>query len=325
MSETEEASATVARLLKTNLRVVKDDGGLASINVATQWQKAEAIKGFDGQVTVGLAESADQKIELTGNVRRRLQVLRINVWTCEQTGSAESGRVMRGKLVEEVNRVVRQKRRCPNQTVYDFYSLGAGSQTHKAYRGSVEVSPYTPDAWTELASEGYHKLWLSDDTRLELNVNEDGWYAAVLFGFKVESREKTANRMVLSFEGYGMAASGDGVLVKVWNRESSAWENAQTGGAGGSDENLTITLSSNLPDYIDKDGYVWLLAKTANPASAQTPAVLHCDYACVDVTVNGITYCDVVSYRNLDHTDVVPFLLCTEFVVKSWFFENIGV
>jgi hypothetical protein len=55
------------------------------------------------------------------------------------------------------------------------------------------------------------------------------------------------------------------------------------------------------------------------------PAVLQCDYASCVVTVNGITYCDVAGFRNLDRVDVKPFIFRTEFTVKSWFFENIGV
>ncbi len=325
MSETEEAAATVMRLLKANLRVVKDDGGLASINVVNEFQNAQAIKGFDGQVTVGFAESADQKMELSGKWRKRLQVLRVNVWTSEQAGSGESGRVMRGKIVEEVNRVVRQKRSRPNETTYEFYNLGAGSQTHKAYFGNGEASPYTPNVWTELASENYQRLWASDDNRLQLSADEDGAYATVLFGFKLECREKTAKKIAVSFEGFGTAAGGDGVTVKAWNSESFLWENAQSDGAGGTDETITITLTANVPNYIDEDGYVWLLTRTTNPASAQSPAVLHCDYVSCTVTVNGITYCDVVNYRDLDRVDGVPFIFRTEFVVKSWFFENIGV
>jgi len=43
------------------------------------------------------------------------------------------------------------------------------------------------------------------------------------------------------------------------------------------------------------------------------------------VTVNGITYCDVTSFRDVDRIDVKPFIYRTEFALKSWFFENIGV
>ena len=84
-------------------------------------------------------------------------------------------------------------------------------------------------------------------------------------------------------------------------------------------------MLANLPDYIDAEGYVWFLARTTNPSDGLVPAVLQCDYVSCAVTVNGITYCDVASYRNLDRVDVKPFIYRTELVLKSWFIENIGV
>jgi hypothetical protein len=324
MSETEGAATTVARLLRTEMRVVKDDGALATISVTSEWQNTDAFKGCDGQVTVGLAESTDQKIELSGKTRRRLSFLRVNVWVTDAPRASEAGRVMRGKIVEEVNRVVRQNRSKPNQTAYDFFNAGPATQTHKAYNGNSEAAP-DAEGWTELSGEQYQQLWYSDDDRCQLSFGENGDYAVALFRFKVESREKTVKKLALTFEGYGTALSGDGVSVKVWNHEAGAWQNAQEGGAGGTDEMITITLASDLPDYIDDKGYVWLLARTLYSSDGATPAVLFCDYACCVVTVNGVTYCDVAGYRNLDRVDVKPFIFRTEFTVKSWFFENIGV
>ncbi len=324
MSETEDAAVTVARLLRTNLRVVKDDGGLASVTVTSEWQNAEAFKESDGQVTVGLVESADQKIEVSGKARRRISALRVNVWTTEQSGASESGRVMRGKIVEEVNRVVRQNRSKPNETNYDFYNLGPAAQTHKANSRNGEASP-NDLGWTKLSSEEYAKLWYSDDDRCEISNDGNGEYAVALFGFKIESREKTAKKITLTFEGYGTSPSGDGVTVKVWNHVAGAWENAQSGEAEGADETVTITLVQDLPSYIDEDGYTWFLARTSGSSDGENAAVLNCDYVSCTVTVNGITYCDIVSYRNVDRVDVKPFIFRTEFTVKSWFFENIGV
>ncbi len=146
-----------------------------------------------------------------------------------------------------------------------------------------------------------------------------------LFRFKVESRENTVKRAVLSFEGYGTAPSGDGFTVKVWNHTAGAWQDAQTSEANEADATLALTLSANLPDYIDDEGYVWFLARTANASDGQTPATLNCDYVSCMVVVNGITYCDLAGYRNLDRTDVKPFIYRTELTVKSWFIENIGV
>ena len=324
MSEIEDAATTVARLLRTEMRVVKDDGSLATVIVTSEWQNTDAFKNCDGQVTVGLAESTDQKIELSGKTRRRLSFVRVNVWTTDTPGASESSRVMRGKIVEEVNRVVRQNRSKPNETLYDFFNTGPTTQTRKAYSSSSEASP-DASGWTELSSEQYQQLWYSDDARCQISYGENGEYAAVLFGFKVESREKAVKKIVLSFEGYGTAPSGDGVAVKVWNHEASAWQNAQTGGAGGTDETITVMLVSDLPNYIDDEGYVWFLARTLNASDGSTPAVLYCDYTYCTVTVNGVSYCDIAGFRNLDRVDVKPFIFRTEFTVKSWFFENIGV
>jgi hypothetical protein len=324
MSETEDAATTVARLLRTEMRVVKDDGALATVIVTSEWQNTDAFKNCDGQVTVGLAESTDQKIELSGKTRRCLSFLRVNVWVTDTPRASEAGRVMRGKIVEEVNRVVRQNRSKPNETLYDFFNAGPTTQTQKAYSSNSEAAP-DASGWTELSSEQYQQLWYSDDDRCQVSYGENGEYAVVLCRFKVESREKVVKKMVLSFEGYGTAPGGNGVSVKVWNHEASAWQNAQTGGAGGIDETITVTLVSELPDYVDQDGYVWLLARTLYASDGATPAVLYCDYVCCVVTVNGISYCDIAGFRNLDRVDVKPFIFRTEFTVKSWFFENIGV
>jgi hypothetical protein len=324
VSEVEDAVTTVARLLRTEMRVVKDDGSLATIIVTTEWQNTDAFNSCDGQVTVGLAESTDQKIELTGKTRRRTSFLRVNVWVADTPRASERGRVMRGKIVEEVNRVVRQNRSKPNETLYGFLSAGPTTQTHKAYSGTTEAAP-DGSGWTELSSLQYQQLWYSDDDRCQVSQSESGAYAVALFRFKVESREKTVKKLALSFEGYGTAPSGDGVEVKAWNHVAGGWQNAQAGGAGGTDEAIILTLASELPDYIDDDGYVWLLARTLYASDGSTPAVLYCDYACCLVTVNGVTYCDVAGFRNLDRVDVKPFVFRTEFTVKSWFFENIGV
>jgi hypothetical protein len=324
MSDVEDAAVTVARLLRHGMRVMKDDGGLANVTVTSEWQNAEALKDCDGQVTVGLAESSDQKLELSGKTRRRLSFLRVNVWAADVPSASESGRVLRDKIVEEVNRIIRQNRSKPNETVYDFFNTGPPTQTHKAYAGNAEASPYAT-GWLELSSVQYAQLWYSDDYRCQVSYGGDGDYAAMLFRFKVESREKTVKQIVLGFEGYGTAPSGDGVAVKVWNSVAGAWQNAQSGGGGGVDEAITITLVADLTEYVDADGCIWLLARTLNPSNGATPAVLFCDYVHCAVTVNGVTYCDVANYRNMDRVDVKPFVFRTEFTVKSWFFENIGV
>jgi hypothetical protein len=105
MAEPLNVVDAVVELLNANLHVVKEDGSLAKISVSREWLSQEALQNVDGQITVGLAECVDNKIELSGRLRRRVYTLLVNVW------SRDSG--IRQKMVEEVNRVVRQNRNNP--------------------------------------------------------------------------------------------------------------------------------------------------------------------------------------------------------------------
>jgi hypothetical protein len=316
MSEVENPVDTVVRLLSKNMWVVKEDGSLASMIVSKEWYDRELFKNYDGQITVGLAESRDTKIEMSGRLRRRVGSLRVNVWSQDM--------LTRQKMVEEVNRIVRQNRNKPNETLYYFAGVGQTTGTHKAYHaGSAEELTPQHASWTELANVEYEKIWYSDDNRHSKSHNVNGEYALMLFRFKIDSREKTVKKIVLAFEGYGTAPAGNGATIKVWNHVAQAWQNAQSG-TGGADETIAITLTSSITDFIDDNGYVWLLARTTNPSDGITPAVLYCDYVCCTVTVNGITYLDIVSYREADRVDVKPFIYRTEVTLKSWSFEDVG-
>jgi hypothetical protein len=262
---------------------------------------------------------------MSGRIRRRLGSLRINIWATDKPATSDNGKLMRNKMVEEVNRIVRQNRNKPNMTEYNFAGLGyPEGDPHKALQAGAltELAPEHA-SWTELTNEEYQKIWYSDDQRHAKSHNVNGEYALMLFRFKIESRENTVKKIVLTFEGYGSAPAGNGVTIKVWNHIAGAWQNAQSG-TSGADETLIITLTSNMANYVDDNQHVWLLAKTTSPSDGITPAILYCDYASCAVTVNGITYLDIVSFRDADRVDIKPFIYRTEFTLKSWCFEDIG-
>lgn len=317
----ESPVTTLVRLLDTKMWLVKDDGSLASIHVSKEWYDRELLKNYEGQVTVGLASSEDRKMSLTGKVRRREGVLRVNIWVIDKAGLV--GRDMREKLREEILRIIRENRTKPNETLYNFVGVGPPSGTHKAYHAGA-ASELAPGAagWTELTATEYEKLWYSDDSRFSKSHNVNLEYALILFRFKIDSKENVVNKIVLRVEGYGIAPAGNGMTVKVWDHVNEVWEQAQTG-TGGADEWITITLTSNLTDYVDSSGYIYVLARTTNPSDGTTPAVIYVDCSDCVITVNGITYCDIISYRDDDEVRVKPFLWRTEFLVKSWVFEAI--
>jgi hypothetical protein len=274
-------------------------------------------------VTVGLDHSEDQKLGFSATLRRRVGYARVKIWVVDKPGSA--GKQIRNRLRQEVNRVVREKRTKPNETNYSYVGVGAESATHRAYYAE-SASELAPDsqAWTEFSAADYEKLWQSDNSRFSFSQSENGKYSLLLFCIKVESNEKTVKKVVLKFEGYGTAPAGNGVTVKTWNSEASAWQNTQTG-TGGDDEEIVVTLESSLTDFIDSDGYVYLLARTTNASNGASPSVIQCDYMDCLVAVEGISYVDIVSYRDADDVRFKPFVWRTEFTVKTWLFENVTV
>jgi len=308
-------------LLRRYLRVLKDDGSLALIEVSGEWYDRELLKSCDGQISVGLDHSEDQKLSFDGNLRRCLSFVRVSVWVVDKPEQGVVGRSMSDRIRADVNRVVREKRNKPNLTDYSFEGVGSSTGTHKAYHATAELAP-TNSGWTELTDGDYQKIWYSDDTRFNVMADEYGSLASMLFRFKIGAKENVLKQIVLKFEGYGTAPSGNGVTIKVWNFSASAWQNAVSG-TGGVDELLTSTLNSSLPDYVDANGYVYLLARTTNPSDGLAPAILYCDYVEIEFTVNGVTYADVFTYQDRDEVRVKPFLWRTEFIIKSWLFETV--
>ena len=105
MSDGQSPVDVVVQLLGENMHVVKEDDSLANIQVSREWLSQEALQNVDGQVTVGLAECLDTKLDLSGKLRRRLCTIRVNVWSRDPR--------IRRKMVEEVIRVIRENRNSP--------------------------------------------------------------------------------------------------------------------------------------------------------------------------------------------------------------------
>lgn len=325
MPNVEDSITTLVQLLDNSMKLVKDNGSVGNVYVSKEWFDRNLMKTYDAQVTVGLGGSVDRKIGFSASKRLTEDSPRVNVWVLEKSGAVQSARRIREKMRQEIKRIIREKRTKPNITEYTFWNLGTNSKTHKAYEAGAETELDPEDAgWSEISGVGYNKIWYSDDDRHSKSVCENLRYALLLFRFKIGAKPDVLTKLVLNFEGYGTAPSGNGATIKVWNFTSEAWENAQSG-TGGEDETLTIMLTSSFADFVDADGYVYLLMRTTNPSDGSTAAVIYCDYVECTITVQGITYVDVVSHRDEDRVDVKPVIWRTEFVLKTWLFETVTV
>jgi hypothetical protein len=323
MSAYEDPAITITRLLKNKLRIIKDNGTLATVTVSGDYQTVDALKGLDGQVTVGLVDSLDQKIELSGQLRHKTSTIKVNAWATDITNNADSGKVMRTKIVDDINRVIRQNRATPNTVTDDITTHNVGETICRAYSGNSQAAPKEED-WVELSDAQKEKLWYSDEQRHQVINLQNGEYAALLFQIKLDCKVNVVNSLLFEFEGYGSAPEEGGYMIAVWNQRVEAWQETQTSNATYVDKTKTLRLTANMSDFVDKDCCVWFLASTLGASDGEVPAQLFCDYTSCTQTTNGITYCDVAGYRNLDRMDLKPPIYRTEFTLKSWFIENIG-
>jgi hypothetical protein len=329
----ENPVSTILRLIDNRIVVTKDNAARASIKCTEENYDRELLKNFDAQITCGQsAPSEDQRLNLSGTKRRRIAHLKVSAFTLtKELASSDPGRKMRDKVTEQLNAIIRECRQIPYQTTYNFYGLGyPEGDPHKAKDASA-ASELVPSSatWTELSTANYAKIWANDDVLHSKATSTTTLYPQMLFRFKIGKKEDydlqplaaCVKSIVLTFVGYGTAAAGNGATFQVWNKTSTAWGNPQTG-TGSSKETLTITLTTALTDYIDSDGYCWVLVRTTNP-SAGAATTLYCDFVQCVIQVKGLTYCDVVSYQNTDIIDVKPVLFKTEFLLRGWLFEDI--
>ncbi len=337
MSESENPVVTVLRLIESRLRVVKDDAGLARVLCSQANYDRELLKDYDAQITVSKTSEPcqAQKHTLDGKLRRRIYTLRATITTVDKPSpSADVGRVMRDKVLEQLLLIVPENRNLPYRTIYNFYPLDATSETHKVFDAvaATELEPSNP-AWIELSNPQYANLWGSDDARHSKSASGNGEFAFMLFRFKIgakagetrnEPRKQCLKRILLSFEGFGVAPQGNGVTLKVWNNSLAVWSNTQSGSSG-TEETLNINITENPADYVDANGYLYLMARTVNPSDGVSPAILYCDFVQATVDVRGVTFCDVHSYRDVDVVDVKPFLYKEEIQIVAWLFESIAI
>ncbi|MDD4979604.1 MAG: hypothetical protein PHI29_13340 [Gallionella sp.] len=329
----ENPVSTVLRLIDNRIVVVKDNDARASIKCTEENYDRELLKNYDAQITCGQsAPSEDQRLNLSGTKRRRIAHLKVAAFAMNrEIASSDPGRVMRDKIVEQLNAIIRECRQIPYETTYNFYGLGYPEGTPHKAKDAAANSEQSPSslAWTELSAANYEKIWSNDDVLHSKATSVATQYPQMLFRFKIGKSENydlqplpgCVKRIVLTFVGYGTAAAGDGVTLQVWDNVAGAWSGAVTGTASAK-ETLTITLTTDLTNYIDEDGYCWVLARTTNP-SAGAATTLYCDFVQCVIQVTGLTYCDVVSSSNSDLTDVKPFIYKAEFILRGWLFEDI--
>lgn len=333
MSEFEDPQVTILRLIESNFRVVLDTGGLASFKCAPENLDRELLKNYDVTFTLSVPECTARKLTLCGKQRVRDYTMK-GVLTAQTKAkiTADQPQVMRNKATESVLAILQQNRRLPYQTIYNFYPLAPAGETQRVYDAAAtsELAP-TSTSWAELSAANYAKVWALDAVDHSKSASVVNQYGLMLFRFKVglkagelrnEAREQSISSISIAFTGYGTAPGGDGLTLKVWDHIAGAWGNTQTGTAS-TDETITIALSASLTNYVDANGYLWVLARTTNPSDGGTAAIIYCDFIQVTTQVLGVKFADYRSFRNVDDTRVKPYVFKAEFNIVAWLYETL--
>jgi hypothetical protein len=333
MSEFEDPQVTILRLVENNLRVVLDSGGLATFKCAPENLDRELLKNYDVTFTVSVPECASRKLTLCGKQRVRNYTMK-GVLTCQERlkTTADRPQAMRSKATESILAILQQNRRLPYQSLYNFYPLGPAGETQRVYDGAAtsELVP-TSTSWAELSSANYAKVWSLDAVDHSKSTSVLNQYGLMLFRFKIglkagelrnEAREQCLTSISIALTGHGTAPAGNGLTFKIWDHVAAAWGNAATGTAA-IDETITKTLTTTLTNYVDANGYLWVLARTTNSSDGATAAVVYCDFIQVTTQVSGVKFADYHSFRNIDETRVKPYVYKAEFNIVAWLYETL--
>ncbi len=111
MSLPEDPKETLKTLIRDNITLYKDDEATPAAVVVCDEFNEEFWKKYDVIITVALANSNSQFLNLNGSVREVVANYRVGVWTRGTTGI--TGQKMRWKAVHEVTRIISDYRTNP--------------------------------------------------------------------------------------------------------------------------------------------------------------------------------------------------------------------
>jgi hypothetical protein len=111
MSLAEDPKETLKSLLRNNVTLYKDDNvTVASLCVTDEFNE-EFWKKYDVIITVGLANSHERFVNLTGSLREVVANYHVGIWTRDLLGI--NGKGMRWKAIQEVSRVINEHMKNP--------------------------------------------------------------------------------------------------------------------------------------------------------------------------------------------------------------------
>jgi hypothetical protein len=144
----------------------------------------------------------------------------------------------------------------------------ANSGAYKCEKG--DVTPLDPSSlyFSEFSSSEYinasyndtsYNLWEGSNGHGNQSgfVHPSGYYGNIYYKFKINQNVFSIRSINVSWVGYDTLSNGGEFRIYIWNVSSSSWEELKrVTSSMSSDQNYTISVTSNIYNYIDSNGYL---------------------------------------------------------------------
>lgn len=142
---------------------------------------------------------------------------------------------------------------------------------------------------TELTEGELDTISVDDDNALSYQTNVYPYYPGHHIRFQISEAEGDVTQLALTFKGYGVKSATYEYYLYIWNFGTPAWEYLDNHTTASKDT-VTGSISSDMPDYIDDNGYVHALVM--GPVSSPPPpfpiaSIIYTHYGELEVTYEG--------------------------------------
>lgn len=148
---------------------------------------------------------------------------------------------------------------------------------NEAFEGSdASQPPGSLGIGTSLSPEELDKIAMSDDQRaifpeVGLTYFNSDYHR---FKFKIFQRPGSISQLYVEHEGYGIGPASQpetairGLNLFIWNYDTGSWEPLDDHDLGDADGITKATITQNIENYIDNDGFLNLLAQAKENAGS---------------------------------------------------------
>ncbi len=155
----------------------------------------------------------------------------------------------------------------PGSTTYTFSGVTQDTNDYYAYEdyGATVFTDQDDTGESEATNTDYDNIESDNATRWDSsNSTVDGHFDAQLYKFFIDETESAVTQLDFKWNGYGETESGYNTIFYAWDYDGGSWtELSQVDFNSTTDQDLTFNESTDPGKFVDGDGEVTLMVKSA--------------------------------------------------------------